>query len=107
MFRVIITVLVILLVIMQLQMWQQRAALHEIAGLLAEQRQNNEQLRASNEALAAEVEDLRQGMQAVEERARSQLGLIADGEQFIQLIPVPPDNQDSERNYSDNRDQEP
>lgn len=91
MYRLIITILVILLVIMQLQLWQQRASVQEIAEILEQQRQSNVQLRASNEALAAEVEDLRQGMQAVEERARSQLGLIAEDEQFIQLIPAQSD----------------
>ncbi|MDA3933886.1 MAG: septum formation initiator family protein [Gammaproteobacteria bacterium] len=92
----IIVILLILLVIMQFQFWQQRASVHEITEILAAQRQDNEQIRASNEALAAEVEDLRQGMQAVEERARSQLGLIADGEQFIQLIPAQPEAQRSD-----------
>jgi len=96
-YRVIILVLVILLVIMQLQFWQQRAAVKEIAG------QSNAHLRASNEALAAEVEDLRQGMQAVEERARSQLGLIAEGEQFIQLVPVP-DGTRQDQGIADERD---
>ncbi len=96
MYRMIIVILLILLVIMQFQFWQQRASVHEITEILAAQRQDNEQIRASNEALAAEVEDLRQGMQAVEERARSQLGLIADGEQFIQLIPAQPEAQRSD-----------
>jgi cell division protein FtsB len=95
-YRMIIVILLILLVIMQFQFWQQRASVHEITEILAAQRQDNEQIRASNEALAAEVEDLRQGMQAVEERARSQLGLIADGEQFIQLIPAQPEAQRSD-----------
>lgn len=103
MYRVIILVLVILLVIMQLQFWQQRAAVKEIAGILEQQRQSNAHLRASNEALAAEVEDLRQGMQAVEERARSQLGLIAEGEQFIQLVPVP-DGTRQDQGIADERD---
>jgi len=88
-YRLIILLLVFLLVVMQLQLWQQRAAVAEITDILAQQRQSNEQMRSSNEALAAEVDDLRQGMQAVEERARSQLGLIAEDEQFIQLIPAP------------------
>jgi cell division protein FtsB len=96
-YRLIILALVILLVVMQLQMWQQRASVQEIADILEQQRQSNEQLRSSNEALAAEVEDLRQGMQAVEERARSQLGLIAEDEQFIQLIPGQPDSQGAEQ----------
>jgi len=90
-YRLIILLLVILLVVMQLQLWQQRASVAEIADILEQQRQSNAQMRSSNEALTAEVEDLRQGMQAVEERARSQLGLIAEDEQFIQLIPAPGD----------------
>ena len=40
-----------------------------------------------NQELRAEVEDLRQGLQAIEERARSELGLIKENEEFYQVVP--------------------
>jgi len=45
-----------------------------------------EQLRARNRTLEAEVLDLSEGVEALEERARSELGMIKDGELFLQII---------------------
>jgi len=53
------------------------------------QRAVNDQLRLRNSALAAEVQDLRVGRSAVEERARFELGMIAPGEIFVQISEVP------------------
>lgn len=50
------------------------------------QRQVNERLEARNEQLQAEVIDLKHGTDALEERARSQLGMIKEGEEFYQVI---------------------
>jgi cell division protein FtsB len=47
----------------------------------------NEMLAQRNRELQAEVEDLRQGLEAVEERARSELGLIKENEEFYQVVP--------------------
>lgn len=49
------------------------------------QRVANDKLRARNAAIAAEVRDLKQGLLAVEERARYELGMIRDNEIFVQL----------------------
>lgn len=46
----------------------------------------NSRLKARNGALAAEVRDLKQGLEAIEERARSELGMIKQDEIFIQLV---------------------
>ena len=46
--------------------------------------------RADNEQLAAEVRDLKTGMDALEERARSDLGMIARNETFYQVVPARP-----------------
>ncbi len=51
----------------------------------------NEELRARNAALQAEVEDLREGLDAIEERARNELGLIREGETFYQVVTPPVD----------------
>ena len=53
---------------------------------LAQQKDENATLRERNAALAAEVRDLKQGTAAIEERARSELGMIKDGEIFFQTI---------------------
>ncbi len=50
------------------------------------QREINHKLRARNATLNAEVRDLKQGYEAIEERARSKLGMIKPGELFIQVI---------------------
>lgn len=50
----------------------------------------NQRLRERNETLQAEVSDLKQGREAIEERARSELGMIAPDEIFIRVLPSPP-----------------
>ena len=64
-----------------------RAELKSIARDVAEQEAINAELQARNEALAVEVLDLKTGLEAVEERARSELGLIATGETFYMIVP--------------------
>lgn len=56
---------------------------------LAEQRTENEKLLTRNRALQAEVEDLKKGLAAIEERAREDLGMIQEGETFFQIVPAP------------------
>ena len=53
---------------------------------IAAQREVNQSLRARNEALDAEVRDLKQGLDAIEERARSELGMIKKDEIFFQIL---------------------
>ena len=55
------------------------------------QRENNQTDLARNNMLAAEVDDLRDGLDAIEERARSELGMIKRDETFIQIIRSEPD----------------
>jgi len=50
------------------------------------QKQHKQQLEERNASLAAEVKDLKQGLDAIEERARSELGMIRKDEQFYQII---------------------
>jgi cell division protein FtsB len=49
--------------------------------------EENEALTARNNALQAEVQDLKTGISAVEERARSELNMIREGEYFVQILP--------------------
>lgn len=57
---------------------------------VAAERQRHAALVERNERLAAEVRDLREGLEAVEERARNDIGLIRDGEVFVQIVAPPP-----------------
>jgi cell division protein FtsB len=53
---------------------------------VAAQRETNLQLKARNDALDADVRDLKQGLEAVEERARTDLGMIKKDEMFYQVV---------------------
>ena len=59
-----------------------------------EQEQTNAALQQRNRALDAEVRDLKQGFEAIEERARYELGLIKQNEIFFQVVPPPPAQRD-------------
>ena len=81
--------LVILLVFLQYSLWFGDGSLQDVWRLhqdVEQQRQENAVLRERNEALEAEVLDLQQGLEAIEERAREDLGMIKKGETFYQVI---------------------
>jgi cell division protein FtsB len=85
--RWLLLLLLLLLVALQYQLWF-RGGMNDVWELekaLDEQRAENAGLRKRNEALAAEVEDLKTGRDAIEERARSELGMIKSGEKLIQV----------------------
>lgn len=89
MFRLITLVLLALLVYLQVQLWTGaggRAQVESIATAVERQRVENAQLEARNEALEAEVVDLKEGQSAVEERARAELGMIKPGEVFYRVV---------------------
>ena len=88
--RVLLAILILLLVALQLKMWFGEGGYRDVRRLaerVEEQARENETLAQRNRELQAEVEDLRQGLQAVEERARSELGLIKEDEEFYQVVP--------------------
>ncbi|MBU1192020.1 MAG: cell division protein FtsB [Gammaproteobacteria bacterium] len=87
--RWLIVILIALLLGLQYKLWVGDGSLAEVWHLhtaVGEQRLDNEQLAERNAALEAEVNDLKQGLDAVEERARSELGMIKDDEVFYQLV---------------------
>ena len=86
--RILAIVFVLLILALQYPMWLGKGGwlqLRELNAQVAAQRQVNAELKARNEALDAEVRDLKQGVEAVEERARSELGMIRQDEVFFQL----------------------
>ena len=60
----------------------------KLRAAVAEQRELNASLQARNEALDAEVVNLKQGNDAAEERARTDLGMIGRDETFYQVVPI-------------------
>ena len=87
--RVLAVVLVLLVAAIQTPLWFGKGGwlrVWELDRQLDAQRQSNEQLRARNAALDAEVRDLKTGYDAIEERARSELGMIRQDEVFFQMI---------------------
>ncbi len=99
--RVLLLLLVLLLASLQYKLWLGNGGQREVKALqaqVARQQADNLRLRQRNEALKAEVEDLKSGEAAVEERARSELGMIRPGETFYRVVdpaPAAPD-QDEE-----------
>ena len=88
--RALLVILILLLVALQLKMWFGEGGYRDVQRLalrVEEQERENETLAQWNRELQAEVEDLRQGLEAIEERARSELGLIKEDEEFYQVVP--------------------
>lgn len=79
-----------LLLLLQYRLWLSPDGVHEVLRLqsaVAAQQAENERLLERNRQLAAEVRDLKQGYAALEERARSDLGMISGNETFYQVVP--------------------
>ncbi len=90
--RLLVITLTGLLLVLQIQLWVGEGSLADvwqIDSAVEAQREENARLEARNAALAAEVKDLKKGTAAIEERARSELGMIKEGETFFQVI-LPP-----------------
>jgi len=85
-------VLVAVLLALQYPLWIGKGSwmkVRELDRSLAEQREANARLKARNDALDAEVRDLKQGTEAIEERARLELGMIKKDEIFYQVVEGP------------------
>jgi cell division protein FtsB len=86
--RIVPAALIALLVILHGQLWFGRGSVPNVAQLvrkLDEQHQSNTQAARANERVAAEIHDLREGLEIVEEKARSELGMVKANEIFVQV----------------------
>ena len=86
--RVLIVVLLGMFLLLQGQLWSRDGGLRQVWQLgdaVEQQEAENAELRARNAALEADVDDLKDGLDALEERARSELGMIREGETFYQV----------------------
>jgi cell division protein FtsB len=82
--------LALVILLLQYRIWLSEDGVRDLDRLrraVAAQRSSNDQLAERNRQLAAEVRDLKTGLAALEERARSDLGMIASHETFYQVVP--------------------
>src|SRR3970040_1219327 len=90
--RMIALLLLILLAAVQRELWSEDGGLPAVFALQRQidlQLKENARLRERNQALDAEVHDLKQGLEAIEERARSEMGMVKEGGTFYQIVDVP------------------
>jgi cell division protein FtsB len=88
--RLVIAALLVAFVALQYRLWAGKGSIPEVRHLqqqIAAQQAELAELNERNDSLRAEVEDLRKGLEAVEARARAELGMIREGETFYQVIP--------------------
>lgn len=81
-------VLIALLLILHGQLWFGRGSIQNVSKLtrqLEEQKQRNAQASQANERLEAEIHDLKEGLEIVEEKARSELGMVKANEIYVQI----------------------
>ncbi len=90
----------------QVELWSSRSGVRSVMELqnqIEAQMRENAALRERNLALDAEVQDLKQGLEAVEERARSEMGMIRENEVFYQIVDLPAAAALSDRLTADSR----
>lgn len=81
--RALIVILLVLIIIVQYRIWVGKDSLvgvWQLEQAVSVQREENQRLKLRNQQLAAEVRDLKEGLAAVEARAREELGLVRKGE---------------------------
>ena len=86
--RIVPAILIALLLIFHAQLWTGRGSIPSVRDLqqrLTDQEAKNAKAHAGNDQLAAEVRDLKEGLEMVEEKARSELGMVKPNEIFVQV----------------------
>lgn len=86
--RIVPLILLLLLAGVHAQLWTGRGSIshvQEMQDKIATQKAANTQARQANERLASEVHDLREGLDMVEEKARSELGMVKPNEIYVQI----------------------
>ncbi len=97
--RLFTAILLILLVLLQHRLWFGKNSVPDYLVLkesVTRQQNANEALKQRNKLLFADTDDLKLGLEAIEERARNELGMIKENETFFRLIPK--NNGQSENN---------
>jgi cell division protein FtsB len=86
--RIVPVVLAVVLLVLQMQLWTGRGSLRDVSQLeakLVRQKEANARMTLANDRLASEVNDLKEGLEMVEERARQELGMVRPDEVFVQI----------------------
>jgi cell division protein FtsB len=86
--RIVPIVLVLLLLVLQWQLWVGRGSVRDVSQLeekLQYQKESNARAQLANDRLSSEVNDLQVGLEMVEERARLELGMVKPDEVFVQI----------------------
>ena len=86
--RLVPLALITLLAILHAQLWIGRGSVPNVTAMtrqLVQQQEKNELARQANDRLAAEVRDLKEGMEMVEEKARFELGMLKPNEILVQI----------------------
>ncbi len=81
-------VLIALLLVLQGQLWFGRGSIPDVMRLrqtLKEQKQQNAAAQLTNDRLSAALHDLKEGLEMVDERARSEIGMVKPNEVFVQI----------------------
>ena len=94
--KVLASFLFLLLLVLQMKLWFGSHGVFQLWSLRNDidmEKSSNESSIQRNERLHAEVQELKKGEEALEERARSQLGFIRDGETFYRVVPSTQDPQ--------------
>lgn len=89
--RLISIVLVILFLLLQHRLWFGKNSVLDYNALkdqVAKQLEENQTLKQRNKILYADIDDLKAGQEAIEERARNELGMIKENETFFRIIPT-------------------
>lgn len=87
--RIFTLVLLVVFSWLQYTLWFGKNGIDDLSQVEAEiqvQQQVNGNLQSRNDEMFAEIDDLRQGLDAIEERARHELGMIQEGETFYRII---------------------
>lgn len=82
-------IFVILIALLQYPLWLGKGSwlwVWNLSQQIEQEKESNEKLKSRNNSMDAEVHDLKQGYAAIEERARSELGMVKQDEVFYQLI---------------------
>ncbi len=88
--RTVLAALIALLVILHAQLWFGRGSLPTVTHMTEQlnvQNQQNQQAKLVNDRLAAEVRDLKEGLEMVEEKARQELGMVKPNEIYVHITP--------------------
>ncbi|UZJ45755.1 cell division protein FtsB [Marinimicrobium sp. C6131] len=87
--KILLAILIVLFTALQYRLWVAEGSWADVARLdrdIQAQELANERLKERNRRLAVEVDELKEGLDSVEERAREDLGMIRDGETFFMVV---------------------